>query len=1231
MYYASHPGENVVSEYEGVRPLEGMGAPLKVRHDLRQLFARWLSRPPRPRLILGQDGVVDELSFLNLCLHYRVEYAGGLDDIATNWDASESRVVEGAPTFDELVGYGWLFFDGGRWAMQRPPLGLSSYITYPSPSTKTFLEALGKARLVAKNETPPADARAMAGRLLAEGWLDGKVPTRDPEWVAGRLWERMCPQPCAPAHVESSDAALATEAASPDWIDAEPGDVDRAFLDWVAWCDVLGVGGRWNIGWDAIQMRYAREAAHRVLGRQTIWGTWNIDTASYADVLQKTYSIPRERLHFSMLPRKAPPRTLVAQIDWLGWPEIEPLIMERVGKSSVAFAFDLLCSELETTGSGPGIVASAATLLSFTADHPMALQLLSFRVNAVPALLVDMLMDPRVAPLATKEVIKWQQQRGRETDRDAGREAKTKAFAVQDALSLLAHHLKSNALDLEEFAALVTWCYEGQTGRNEAVADSRRMVGRQLFGLVAKEIDEVQSAVLRHLIDQVSTERNVRRAQFSAVLDALGSLRKALGVDSTSVVKLYAEFACGLHLDWTDASSLSAELAARLVATALGQVSAERDAFLVPFDSAKLLREATGDDKYSVRNDIARTLRTHVCLLARAVAGWPEGEVPPELVRALQALVSRSSMEHAEKWRVGALTDRYSSRGFLGAEQDSPSQDLAAAWRRLGDRQQNALLQSLLQSDDPVLLAKLAQNLPATAKAIIHGRLRQLAPEEASKVWTWPEVQQRVTSLLAVGEYELARRHYEVTLPDLERAPPQYRLAFFVLDLQLLMKEKNWTAIDDAAVPPTMDAATTRQAENQLTFYRATSQLLRPDGQLAEARGMLQRLAAQPGAGSAYRENIFAIAIQELLGPTLHPLIGRDKTAGETLLADINAVLANDTSAARSSLAANRALLLVALQRPTDALEAMAAWRQHERTADIEFIAALATAEMGRRDDAMAILDIAIIEYGADERLVGLKNDLQSKVATSSVTSALVSVTADPMTAVRAALQQLSELPPSQVGDVLGPPGRGVRGYLVRQVSRAVASLQHMQAMLRDRKNPEDEARFEDDLNAAVREVLGAFLAVAKWDVADQSLGGITANGSAGERDAVIRVSGQEISIYEAMVCSGLNRVDTKKHFDKLFTYGVCDIYFHVTYSYAKEVKPLLDYVRQMLEHEVPVGMTYMGCETLGQPDHEISGYVATYQVDHREVAVVFLIADLHVPKPRAAPSAARADSTQVN
>jgi len=1205
-----------VAEVQEVRPLGGMWAPFQVRLELRQAFGRWLSPSQQPRLVLDSDGMIDELSLLDLCQHYRLEFPGSAEDVAKIWDESEERITDGGPAFDELMRLGWVFFDGGRWIVQRAPRGTLSHITYPSPSTRTFLRGLGKARLVAKTDSPPPDAQALAAKVLAEGLLDRHIPTNNPEWLAGRLWERLCPKPQPRAADDNSNT---TQVAAPfendggdaqALLEADAGTVDRAFVEWSAWCDVLGGVCQWDLRWGPTDMRYCREAAHRALERQTVWGSWDNDAADYADVLEKTFAIPRDQLRYGMALTKAP-QTLVFRADWLNLSTVEHLMMERLGTSTVSFAFNLLCSELERTDIGPSIAASAAAIVAFAADHPMAFQHLLFRIDAMPGLLVDMLMQPRAASLAAKLIIEWRPKSGRNTDRNVGREAQTKAFAVEDALAFLAYHLDKGTLDLEECAALVTWCYDGSSRGSMAVADSRRTVGQQLLGMVAKEKQELQSAILRHLIDQVAYEDNVPRARFAGVLDGLGLLLNGPDANASPVVALYSMFARDLHLDWTDASSLSSELAARLIATALAQGASDRDALLVPFDSAKLLREASDDERPSLRSSIAQTLRSHVRLLARAVAGWPEGSQPTELCNALQALITRSVIDHAEKGRVGALTDSHSPRRFLAREEGSPAKDLAAAWRMLDGGNKAAMLQALARSDDPVLLAELCQNLPAAAKPDIQARLRQLKPEEASTLWTWPELQYRIHSLMVAGEYGLAREYLDEAEQNLDRAPSQFQLGLFSLGIQLRLKEKNWTALDVAAVPSALDVPTARQAQEQLDFYRATSQLLRPNGNLANARVVLQRLASRPGAASAYRENAFAVAVQQLLGPTLQPLTGANKVTGEGLLAEINAAVAGDENLARGSLLANRALLMLALRKPEDALASVAARRQETRSSDLELIAVLAKSEMGFRGEAMAILDAAITEFGPDDRLIALKNDLQAGDATRSV--ALASVVVDPISSIRAALQQLSELPPSQVGDVLGPPGRGVRGYLVRQVSRAVGALQHMAAILRDRKNAEDEARFEDDLNTAVREVLGASLTVVKWDVADQTLGGSTAKGNPGERDAVIRASGQEISIYEALVCSGLDRTNIKKHFDKLLSYGLCDIYFHVIYSYAKELKPLLEYVEQMLEHEVPPSLTYLACELIGPPDYEISGYIATYRIDHREVAVVFLIVDLTV------------------
>ena len=1201
-----------------------MWAPLKARLELRQMFDRWLSRSRHHHRTFEPGETVDEISLLELSQHYRLEYPGSAQDIAVSWDESEHRLADGGPTFGELVHNGWVFFDGGRWVMQGTPPGTSLDIVYPSPSTKAFLTGLVKARLVARTETSPQSARELAARLAAENLLDRHIPTKNPEWLVGRLWEQLCPK-LKPLLAEDGETPQ-EEPATVDDLDSlvtllkvDIDAIDTAFSEWSAWYTILGSTLKWDISWGDTEKHCCREAALRVLDRQKLWGAWDNDITRYAEVLETTFALSKDQLRYGA-PKKAPPRTLVSRADWLSRPEIEHLMMGRLGRSTVGFAFGVLCSELEATDIGPNVTTTATAVMSFAADHPMALQQLLFRIEAAPSLLVDMLMHQRTACLATRLAIEWRLDSWRDSDRNVTREAQTKAFAVQDSLSLLHHYLGQNTLDPEECASLVTWCYAGGAGSRKRVADSRGPVGRQLLGMIAKENEEVHSSVLQYLVDQVAYEDNIPRARFAGVLDALEYLPKATNVDTSQVVALYAKFARELHLDWTDAVSLSEQLAARLVATALAQGRQERDALLLPVDSAKLLRETADNERTSLHYSIAQTLRQHVRLLARAVAGWPDGEVPVELCDALQTLISRSVIEHAEKGRVGALTDRYAPIRFYAQKESSPALDLAAAWRRLDARRQEDMLMALMQSDDPVLLAELSQNLPAAAKLTIQAKLRQLKPGDASSVWSWPELQQRITSLLAVGEYELAREHLTEAQKDLDRAPPEFRLNFFSLELQLLLKEKNWTALDAMDIPSALNEATMRQSREQLEFYKATSQLLRPNGNLASAQVVLQRLAASTGAASTYRDNVFAVALQQLLGPTLQPLTGADKVAGEALLAQINAAVLVDEKSAHSSLLANRALLLLALQRPKDAVESIAARRHDTRNRDFELLAVLAKSEMGLRDSAMATLDAAILEFGDDDRFSTLKSDLQAGTPVSSVASA--SLVIDPISSIRVALQQLAELLPSQVGDILGPPGRGLNGFLIREVSRAVATLQHMAAMLRERKNAKDAARFENDLNTAVREVLGASLASVKWHVADQSLGGATANGTPGERDAVIKVANQELSIYEALVCSGLNKVYTKQHFDKLVSYGVCDMYFHVTYSYAKSLAPLLEYVREMLEKEVPSGLTYIASRKLDPTESTVSGYEATYLADgHREIAIIFLVADLRA-KAQAANSA---------
>jgi len=1189
--------------------MEGMFAPLDVRRELRAAFARWLPRPQHLRPAPRSHEWVDEQALLSLCEHFRLEYPGEAKDLAQIWDESETRKAEGGPLFEELIQRGWVFFDGGRWMMQGTPVGTRSHIAYPTPGTQRFLEGLSRPQLVSKTDRPPAAVKTLEEKILAKFWLEENVPVENPKWFLSRLWEQLCP--AGPLNSEQKMVLQHTRIPAATHADA----VDNAFREWAAWCHVIEGYGEWGSEWMSMQKQLCREAAHRVLARQTLWGGWDGDLARYIDVLLNTYGIPQNQVRFAYRPGEVIPCTLVGKAGWLASREIEYLMMDRLmmrrpDLNMVSFAFGLLCSELEKTDINPDVATASESLLSFAASHPMALMKLWSRIDAVSVLLVDLLLYKPTACLAAQWTVMWQKG-GRYSERNQSREAKMKTFAVQDALSCIAHHVKAGLLSLEEYAALLTWCYRADVHTVQDIADMQRSVGHQLMGMMTRQNEHVQSEVLQHLVNQVRYKNNVTRACFSGALDGKRQFPLLADTSMQSVVALYSEFAHKLHLDFTDVAILSPDLAGCLVATACAQDAPIRNAFLFPIDGMALIQAAPQDERLIVRSSVARTIRVHVRLLARAVSGWPDDEVPSVLSDAFRKLVSLSVIEHDEKGRIGALTDRYSPGNSLTREAGSPAQDLAAAWHKLDKSRQDDLLQVFAQSDDPVLLAELCEHLPAVAKAGIKAKLRQLKPGEASDFWTWTEIIHRIETLQNAGEYELAGEHLDHIRQELENAPPQSRLALFTLELRLYLKQENWDALDIAVIPPTLRTETARQANDELDFYRATSQLLRPGGNLALALADLKRLAAISGASPAYKENYFAVAIQQIIGSKTHPISAVDNDAGVHLLAEINSAIKANRLLESTSLLANRALLLIALKKPGEALESISQRRTEVRSADLEVAAVVAKHEMGLWDEAMTILDAAISEFEMNKRFAELRNDLQVGKPAFSIVSATVD--GDGLNSIRIALQQLAALNFTQVGEVMGPTRQGLRGYLIREVSNAVASLQRMAAMLRDRNDPEDDARLENDLNSAVREVLNASFAIVRWNVSDQSLGGYTPKGNPGERDLVIRAGGSEIAIYEALVCDSLDRKNIKKHFNKLPDYGYCEVYFHVIYSYAEKIKPLLEYVRTILEHEIPPPLVFRRCDDLIAADCGINGYVATYEIDHREVAIVFMIADLKI------------------
>lgn len=1174
--------------------IESLGvAPAETRRYLRASFSRWLSDTTKFEHRSPNARYVDDGTLLDFCISYRLAYRGDSPNLELAWDEERSPTL-GDPTFAELVAEGWLATVDGRWRPTRSPTGLPVRERHPSEHAREFLYNLFDPQVLElQGQATSSQVRALAKEVQSGAVSLPQLTSPNPQWVAAKLWEVLCPE-------QASESA-----------------VDVAFREWSDWCSELHlpfpVG---HLAWSQAHDDLCRGAALRILVGKTSWLEWSEEVQQYLSLLE-TWQVSPAQAQARM---PVLPLTLVARLEWLSNQAIEQMTMDRLLERSLTrSAFRFLWHQVEVS-EGSRSTSLAAILLENATKRPVAMQGLCSLAQAHPQVLADILLFPATAAASARLILEWQFP-GSAWNRSTteARNEQAKSFAVEDAVSVLTHGVETGTLPMDELASLVAFCYSDAPFGHGTNVGANRRIGRGLMALVSARPAETQAAFLASLVAQALSKPSLS-GEFWATLDSLDLLAGTDVSVAAPLVGFYTAQVKTCALRTSDASNLTPKLAAALASLAMSLDEPARDEFLTPLNVVAQLREAPQEKVASTRAVLAGTLRAHIRVLARATIGWTAGAVPQVLATALQQLVERACVERDEKGQVGALTARYQSMFAWEREDRSPAEDLAAACGRLGALQAKTLLDSVLDSDDPVLLATLAANLSGAAKRLIVERLRRLTPARASSAWTWTELDRRADALIGAGEFELARQHLDIGKSAEQTAPQSTLLSRFHAELRLLFAAKAWEELGRASAPERLNGPNAQQAQDYLDFYQATSQLFRPNGDLERAQATLRRLClAQPDVG-AYVVNLYAVRIRLLVGPFFRQLVGPVKRNGELLLVELEQgleALQTLSDRDRSDLSANRAYVLLALGRADDALASLATLRNSRPSAYLEIYAALAHQILGQLDSAIAILDAAIDQFGPDAVLVSMKEELRAHRKVSS--AGLTNVSVDPATNVRHALQALRSLTPSQQGEVLAPLGLGLREFLALQVARAVAALQHMAPVLRHRTDQSNDAKLEDDLTTAVREVLNAGLAQVGWTASDQSLGGFTQRANPGERDIVVSASGHELAIYESIVCDRLDRKGIVTHFHKLLAYGSCDVRFYVIYSYAKQAADLLAFVCSMAKEQPPSGHEFREIALVGPPDYEVHGYLARYAVDHREVSVIFFLVDLAQVGMRAA------------
>lgn len=370
-----------------------------------------------------------------------------------------------------------------------------------------------------------------------------------------------------------------------------------------------------------------------------------------------------------------PPATLVDRALWTQFALIEASAYDSLDSCADLLGLvGLLLSEADAEDNSPAPHTVAAQLVDMAIDRAELFIGLLFQVQTRPKLLADLVIHPPTVALACLLIAQWRSQAGAwdrglaERDYQIGR-----AEAFADAVAILGEHLRAGRTNATEAAALLNWLHDRAGARfidDVAGADS-------LIGALRRELANCSSSILlvmAQALDGPDLRRGVGASEFVAVLDLseVGGIEHE--VDADTIVAAYVDsIARGDYL-------LSSHRIGAAGAAALARIAERTEAlrarFLYPLDvPARLAAVTPEDNEFSLADSIGRSLRTHICILCRAIIGGAS-DVPADLLDALVAAVRTGALQHKEKGRVAAFAPRFENRIGVPAS-DRP---LAAGW-----------------------------------------------------------------------------------------------------------------------------------------------------------------------------------------------------------------------------------------------------------------------------------------------------------------------------------------------------------------------------------------------------------------------------------------------------------------------------------------------------------------------------------------------------------------------
>jgi hypothetical protein len=1194
-------------------------SPHETRRILRERLGRYLPTSLWKAEQSQRGSVLTDESVLKLLLNLDIEFGSDVERARSTYETLRLSHA-GAPPFEELVRIGWVRVIWGRLTGMPDSHILQNASDDLREALGPLLQQLHEQQFTIGHEAhqDPALASTIAN-LNNNPRVLHNLKSSAPEWVAARLWER------APSHLISSDARIRF------WFDR-----------WKLLGSPLFVPGD---VWDTKAKESFREAVISVLRAESSFVDWDqlrsrmvsrVALASKRPVSEIERNVPA-----------IPSSSLVNRALWLERKEIQRFSLDYHEYSILLDLANLLLQDVEELHQSPVPHPVARALFDIAEARPELLNFITFLKQA-PVLLADMLLYPRLSALACLLIARWPSIGGAWDRNITDRDYQTaRLVAFTDAVSILGHYLESGEIQSEEVSTLYSWMHSQSSMSHFSPWDLQ--FDERMFAVMRAEFDRQTDAVLQGIISALASsmpKTGLGSPVFAAAVDIVAVRRLWDAVNPEPFVEVYLQsIRSGDHS--LSVSRIDSSGAHALVQLAARTKSERWREFLNPLHVRALLAEATaaGVNPFTVDEKIALQLRAHIRVLSRALVSWEENRTDDleaahatsvrssalaynDLVTALVAAVKSGALAHIEKGRVAAFAARFDS-GIDGHYNRPIAVDIGEALNTLTDDSRERLLRAVLESDEPLMLAKLLTIAPHSTRARIQERLSQLTPAEAATVFSLSEVQARIEELLSVGALDTAASFMEEErgLETLGKVPGR-ELARFHAQLRLYFLRKDGDAIANATLPEDLAQSERTEASTLLEFYKALGELSKQGGNLAYAEQTFEQLHKHRPDIFAYAVNLLAARTSNLLSGNLFgQLRSMQRVRARQALEEADfsfsrARMFNDKELTIYNH--NKALLLLAIgipERAYDALNSVPNSRTDDRAAAYS---AVALSRMGRRQDALGVLDRAEKAMGHTDVLRAARAQIQQGEAFDARANA-VSVE-DPIPRIKAALLDLAKMDPDRQAAVLFSPPDAFDNLVISHVRSAAASIVGLVPMMRNVTID----KCEDDITALMRELLGARLDQLQWSLSDQSKGGFTEKGNPGERDLALRKGNDVLAVLEAVVCDRpvtqeWSRKELISHFQKLVGYSMCRLFFHLTYSYVEDPAAVLKELKRVAEFEAPNGFKYLRQEEFPLTDSRPAGLAASYQTALGEVKVVFLLLDMSQSAQRgAAKSAAR-------